>query len=291
MLRNPVTVQIGLAEPVGTVSHALYPVPSHLKTPLLMELLDHTDTESVLIFTRTKHRAKRLGEQLEKAGYSVASLQGNLSQNPGRPHSTASATANTRSSWPLISLPAASTSPASPTSSTTTSRTQPMPTPTASGVRPRRQNGRCLHPHQRRRYPDGALHRAGPRHQSRAPHRQRLRLQPGRPPAQQRVCPPAKRTSRQAPTGSSSFRSPVAPSCTAAPGSGPYPVQRTPSPANIASRRPVPLRPPRGPASLGPSLTGRSQLQRPQAQAASLRKRRYCLTIKGQRKRGLSRDL
>ena len=81
MLRNPVTVQIGLAEPIGTVSHALYPVSSHLKTPLLMELLDHTDTESVLIFARTKHRVKRLGEQLEKAGYSVASLQGNLSQN------------------------------------------------------------------------------------------------------------------------------------------------------------------------------------------------------------------
>ena len=35
----------------------------------------------MLIFTRTKHRAKRLGEQLEKAGFSAASLQGNLSQN------------------------------------------------------------------------------------------------------------------------------------------------------------------------------------------------------------------
>jgi ATP-dependent RNA helicase RhlE len=42
--------------------------------------LRHTDTESVLIFTRTKHRAKRLGEQLGKAGYQAASLQGNLSQ-------------------------------------------------------------------------------------------------------------------------------------------------------------------------------------------------------------------
>ena len=81
VLRNPATVQIGLAEPIGTVSHALYPVSSHLKTALLMQLLDHTDTESVLIFARTKHRAKRLGEQLDKAGYSVASLQGNLSQN------------------------------------------------------------------------------------------------------------------------------------------------------------------------------------------------------------------
>jgi len=63
------------------VTHALYPVGQHLKTPLLLELLKHTDTESVLIFTRTKHRAKRLGEQLEKAGYRAASLQGNLSQN------------------------------------------------------------------------------------------------------------------------------------------------------------------------------------------------------------------
>ena len=46
-----------------------------------MELLKQIDTESVLIFTRTKHRAKRLGQQLERAGYKAASLQGNLSQN------------------------------------------------------------------------------------------------------------------------------------------------------------------------------------------------------------------
>ena len=81
ILRTPVTVQVNPAAPADTVAHALYPVAQHLKTPLLLELLRHTDTESVLIFTRTKHRAKRLGEQLEKAGYQAASLQGNLSQN------------------------------------------------------------------------------------------------------------------------------------------------------------------------------------------------------------------
>jgi ATP-dependent RNA helicase RhlE len=81
ILDNPVTVQVGSTAPAVTVAHALYPVTQHLKTPLLLELLRHTDTESVLIFTRTKHRAKRLGEQLEKAGYRAASLQGNLSQN------------------------------------------------------------------------------------------------------------------------------------------------------------------------------------------------------------------
>jgi ATP-dependent RNA helicase RhlE len=81
VLHSPVTVQVGHSAPVNTVSHALYPVEQHLKTGLLMELLKHTDTESILIFTRTKHRAKRIGQQLEKAGYKASSLQGNLSQN------------------------------------------------------------------------------------------------------------------------------------------------------------------------------------------------------------------
>jgi ATP-dependent RNA helicase RhlE len=81
ILTKPVTIQVGSIAPPVTVSHAMYPVAQHLKTGLLLELLKHTDTESVLIFTRTKHRAKRLGEQLEKAGYQAASLQGNLSQN------------------------------------------------------------------------------------------------------------------------------------------------------------------------------------------------------------------
>jgi ATP-dependent RNA helicase RhlE len=81
ILRAPVTVQVNYAAPISTVAHALYPVEQHLKTALLLELLRHTDTGSVLIFTRTKHRAKRLGEQLGKAGYRAASLQGNLSQN------------------------------------------------------------------------------------------------------------------------------------------------------------------------------------------------------------------
>ncbi|HOW84410.1 MAG TPA: DEAD/DEAH box helicase [Candidatus Aminicenantes bacterium] len=84
ILRAPVTVQVNYTAPISTVAHALYPVEQHLKTALLLELLRHTDTESVLIFTRTKHRAKRLGQQLEKAGYRAASLQGNLSQNRRR---------------------------------------------------------------------------------------------------------------------------------------------------------------------------------------------------------------
>ncbi len=80
VLTNPDTVQIDTVAPAVTVSHALYPVAQHIKTDLLLRLLQQTDTESVLVFTRTKHRAKRLGEKLIKSGYRAASLQGNLSQ-------------------------------------------------------------------------------------------------------------------------------------------------------------------------------------------------------------------
>ncbi len=81
LLKAPVKVQVDTTGPTSSVSHMLYPVEQHLKTPLLLELLRHTATESVLVFTRTKHRAKRLGEQLGRAGYRAASLQGNLSQS------------------------------------------------------------------------------------------------------------------------------------------------------------------------------------------------------------------
>jgi ATP-dependent RNA helicase RhlE len=81
ILHDPITIQIGNVIPVTTVSHTLYPVKQHLKTSLLKELLNKTKTESVLIFTRTKHRAERVTQQLAKAGYRVASLQGNLPQH------------------------------------------------------------------------------------------------------------------------------------------------------------------------------------------------------------------
>jgi ATP-dependent RNA helicase RhlE len=81
ILQAPVTIQVDHTAPLNTVTHALYPVDQDHKTGLLLKLLGNTDTESVLVFTRTKHRARRVGEQLEKAGYRAASLQGNLSQN------------------------------------------------------------------------------------------------------------------------------------------------------------------------------------------------------------------
>ena len=80
ILQNPVTVQVGATAPAETVSHAFYPVAQHLKTELLLNLLRHATADSVLVFTRTKHRAKSLGKKLAVAGYRSTSLQGNLSQ-------------------------------------------------------------------------------------------------------------------------------------------------------------------------------------------------------------------
>ncbi len=81
ILHDPVTVQVDRQLPAKTVSHVLYPVQQHLKTALLKEILNGTQTESVLVFTRTKHRAERVAQQLVRAGCRVTSLQGNLSQN------------------------------------------------------------------------------------------------------------------------------------------------------------------------------------------------------------------
>jgi ATP-dependent RNA helicase RhlE len=81
ILRSPVTVQVDAVAPAKTVSHALYPVPESLKKSLLLALLDQTAAGRVLVFTRTKYRARNLATDLQKRGYRVAALQGNMAQN------------------------------------------------------------------------------------------------------------------------------------------------------------------------------------------------------------------
>ncbi len=80
LLINPVNVQIGHAAPAMTVCHTFYPVQMENKTALLKDILEKTHTQSVLVFTRTKSRAKQLSEQLNRVGHKVTSLHGNLTQ-------------------------------------------------------------------------------------------------------------------------------------------------------------------------------------------------------------------
>lgn len=80
ILRNPETVQINHTLPAPTISHILFQVAKEQKTSLLKSIIQEREMASTLIFTRTKHKAKNLALYLQKAGYSAASLQGNLSQ-------------------------------------------------------------------------------------------------------------------------------------------------------------------------------------------------------------------
>jgi ATP-dependent RNA helicase RhlE len=81
ILDDPITVQIGAIAPVETVSHALYPVSHSLKKTLLLAMLQQMAMGRVLVFTRTKHRARGLARDLAKHDYRVSALQGNMSQN------------------------------------------------------------------------------------------------------------------------------------------------------------------------------------------------------------------
>ncbi len=82
ILSNPVTVQVGQRSSVATgIRHAVYPVPRHLKTELLVQILRGQEMTSVLIFTRTKRNADRLGLKLQKKGFSASVIHGDRNQN------------------------------------------------------------------------------------------------------------------------------------------------------------------------------------------------------------------
>jgi ATP-dependent RNA helicase RhlE len=81
MLKNPVSVNIERQPmPAVGITQAVYPVPQDLKFALLLALIRRGDFKSVLAFTRTKHRANRLAEQLARHGVACERIHGNRSQ-------------------------------------------------------------------------------------------------------------------------------------------------------------------------------------------------------------------
>jgi len=81
MLKDPIKIDVGRRPtPATGITAAVYPVAQNRKTSLLTLLLRSPNMNSVLVFTRTKHRAERLGEQLQSRGFSVAIIHGNRSQ-------------------------------------------------------------------------------------------------------------------------------------------------------------------------------------------------------------------
>ena len=95
-LNHPVKIDLGVSRPVETIGHAVYPVVQTRKAELLLALLRKSGNGQVLVFTRTKHRAKKLAEQLIKAGLPATSLQGNLSGTERQRRWTTSAPGGSR---------------------------------------------------------------------------------------------------------------------------------------------------------------------------------------------------
>jgi len=79
--RDAVRVEVEKTATPETISHALYPVPEHMKFQLLKLLLEDDKMDSVLIFTRTKHRADRIVRDLQRAKVPAAVIHGNRSQS------------------------------------------------------------------------------------------------------------------------------------------------------------------------------------------------------------------
>lgn len=81
MLKNPATINIQRASaPAVGITQAIYPVPQELKAALFLSLLKRGDLKQALVFTRTKHRANRLYENLVKNGIHAERIHGNRSQ-------------------------------------------------------------------------------------------------------------------------------------------------------------------------------------------------------------------
>ena len=80
-LKDPAKIEIGVRRSSAeTVNHAFYPVSSSQKFDFLLALLERTDFDSALIFTRTKDGADRIARKLKSQRHSVAVLHSNRTQ-------------------------------------------------------------------------------------------------------------------------------------------------------------------------------------------------------------------
>ena len=81
MLKDPAMISIERkSAPATGITQSVFPVAQELKTPLLATLIERGEIANAIVFTRTKHRANRVFEQLEKRHVKVARIHGNRSQ-------------------------------------------------------------------------------------------------------------------------------------------------------------------------------------------------------------------
>jgi ATP-dependent RNA helicase RhlE len=81
LLRNPLSIQVAPRNaPIELVEQRAYRVQKEQKRHLLVHLIQQGQWRQVLVFTRTKHGANRLTQQLASAGIEAAAIHGNKSQ-------------------------------------------------------------------------------------------------------------------------------------------------------------------------------------------------------------------
>jgi len=80
VLREPHVVELNRSKPPATIDHAIFAVDQDKKIELLKHLLKSDAATSTIVFSRTKQRAKRLADHLQRMGHSAIALQGNMSQ-------------------------------------------------------------------------------------------------------------------------------------------------------------------------------------------------------------------
>ena len=77
---DPLSIVLDLAHPPEAIQQAIYPVPKHLKMPLLLAILEQMDVSSMLVFTRTRQEADVVTRQLRQARIAVACIHGDFKQ-------------------------------------------------------------------------------------------------------------------------------------------------------------------------------------------------------------------
>lgn len=79
--RDAVRIQKEITVAPDAIAQTLFPVPEHLKSQVLQQLLNEEAMESVLVFARTKHRADRVARQLLRANIKATVIHGDRSQS------------------------------------------------------------------------------------------------------------------------------------------------------------------------------------------------------------------
>ncbi len=81
LLNQPVLIEVARCDKTaGSIAQVIHPVDKSRKRELLSHMIGSRNWSQVLVFTRTKHGANRLAQQLERDGLSAAAIHGNKTQ-------------------------------------------------------------------------------------------------------------------------------------------------------------------------------------------------------------------